>query len=57
MVVTTGARSSTENLAQESAIGVIKFRQAELADGETSITAANDLAAALEVSPHRIQRE
>ena len=37
-------RWSAEELAQESAIGVTTIRRAELADGETSMTAANDLA-------------
>jgi hypothetical protein len=37
-------RWSAENLAQESAIGVTTIRRAELSDGETSMTAANDLA-------------
>ena len=37
-------RWSAEDLAQESAIGVTTIRRAELADSETSMTAANDLA-------------
>ena len=37
-------RWSAEELAQESAIGVTTIRRAELSDGETSMTAANDLA-------------
>jgi ribosome-binding protein aMBF1 (putative translation factor) len=37
-------RWSAEDLAQESAIGVTTIRRAELADGATSMTAANDLA-------------
>jgi ribosome-binding protein aMBF1 (putative translation factor) len=37
-------RWRAEDLAQESAIGVTTIRRAELADGETSMTAANDLA-------------
>jgi hypothetical protein len=44
MDVMTGARSSAEKLAQESSIGVTTIRRAELADVETSMTAANDLA-------------
>jgi hypothetical protein len=42
MDVATGARWSAEDLAQESAVGVTTIRRAELADGETSMTAAND---------------
>jgi ribosome-binding protein aMBF1 (putative translation factor) len=37
-------RWSAEDLAQESVIGVTTIRRAELADSETSMTAANDLA-------------
>ena len=33
-----------EDLARESAVGVATIRRAELADGETSMTTANDLA-------------
>ena len=33
-----------QDLARESAVGVATIRRAELADGETSMTAANDLA-------------
>ena len=33
-----------EDLARKSSVGVATIRRAELADGETSITAANDLA-------------
>ncbi len=45
-------RWSAEDLAQESVIGVTTIRRAELADSETSMTAANDLAIrrALEVA-------
>jgi hypothetical protein len=52
MDVATGTRWSAEDLAQQSAIGVTTIRRAELADGETSMTAANDLAIrrALEVA-------
>jgi hypothetical protein len=44
MDVATGTCWSAEDLAQQSAIGVTTIRRAELADGETSMTAANDLA-------------
>lgn len=37
-------RWSAEELARETAIGVTTIRRAELTDGETSMTAANDLA-------------
>jgi len=37
-------RWSAEELARETAIGVTTIRRAELADGKTSMTAANDLA-------------
>ena len=37
-------RWSAEDLARESAIGVTTIRRAELADGKTSMTVANDLA-------------
>jgi hypothetical protein len=37
-------RWRAEDLAQESAVGVATIRRAELAEGETSMTAANDLA-------------
>ena len=37
-------RWSAEDLARESAVGVATIRRAEAADGETSMTAANDLA-------------
>jgi hypothetical protein len=40
----TGLCSNAEDFAQESAISVITIRRAELTDGETSMTAANDLA-------------
>jgi nucleoside-diphosphate-sugar epimerase len=36
-------RWSTEDLARESALGVNTIRRAELAEGATSLTAANDL--------------
>jgi hypothetical protein len=37
-------RWSADDLARESALGVNTIRRAELADAETSMTAANDLA-------------
>ena len=37
-------RWSAEDLARESALGVATIRRAELTEGETSMTAANDLA-------------
>jgi hypothetical protein len=37
-------RWSAERLAKESALGLSTIRRAELADRETSMTAANDLA-------------
>jgi hypothetical protein len=37
-------RRRAQDLARESAVGVATIRRAELADGETSMTAANDLA-------------
>jgi hypothetical protein len=37
-------RWSAEDLARYSALGVTTIRRAELTDGETSMTAANDLA-------------
>jgi transcriptional regulator with XRE-family HTH domain len=37
-------RWSAEDLARESALSVATVRRAELSDGETSMTAANDLA-------------
>ena len=37
-------RWSAEDLARESALSVATIRRAELADGETSMTVANDLA-------------
>jgi hypothetical protein len=37
-------RWSAEDLARETALSVATIRRAELADGETSMTAANDLA-------------
>ena len=37
-------RWSAEDLARESSIGVATIRRAELAEDETSMTAANDLA-------------
>jgi hypothetical protein len=37
-------RWSAEDLAEQSAIGVTTIRRAELTEGETSMTAANDLA-------------
>ncbi len=37
-------RWRAQDLAQESSVGVATIRRAELADGETSLTAANDLA-------------
>jgi hypothetical protein len=37
-------RWSAEDLARESALGITTIRRAELADGETSMTVANDLA-------------
>ena len=37
-------RWSAEELAQESVVGVTTIRRAEVTDGETSMTAANDLA-------------
>lgn len=37
-------RWRAEDLARESAVGVATIRRAELAEGETSMTAANDLA-------------
>ena len=37
-------RWSAEDLARESALGLATIRRAEGADGETSLTAANDLA-------------
>jgi len=36
-------RWRAEDLARESAVGVATIRRAELAEGETSMTAANDL--------------
>ena len=44
MDVATGTCWSAEDLAQQSAIGVTTICRAELADGETSMTAANDMA-------------
>jgi hypothetical protein len=44
MDVATDTRWSAEDLAQQSAIGVTTICRAELADGETSMTAANDMA-------------
>jgi len=43
-------RWRAQDLARESSVGVATIRRAELTDGETSMTAANDLAvrAALE---------
>jgi len=45
-------RWSAEDLAARSALSVATIRRAELSDGETSMTAANDLAVrrALEVA-------
>ena len=37
-------RWRAEDLAQQSAVGVATIRRAELAEGETSMTTANDLA-------------
>src|SRR5262249_13841522 len=37
-------RWRAEDLARQSAVGVATIRRAELADGTTSMTAANDLA-------------
>jgi hypothetical protein len=37
-------RWSADDLARESALGVNTIRRAELAEGETSMTVANDLA-------------
>jgi hypothetical protein len=37
-------RWTADDLARESALGVNTIRRAELADGATSLTAANDLA-------------
>ena len=37
-------RWTAKDLARESAVGVTTIRRAELADEETSMTAANDLA-------------
>ena len=37
-------RWSAEDLARETALSVATIRRAELTDGETSMTAANDLA-------------
>jgi hypothetical protein len=37
-------RWSAEDLAEQSAIGVTTIRRAELTEGETSLTTANDLA-------------
>jgi hypothetical protein len=37
-------RWTAKDLARESAVGVTTIRRAELADDETSMTAANDLA-------------
>jgi len=37
-------RWSAEDLAQRSSLSVATIRRAELADGETSMTVANDLA-------------
>jgi ribosome-binding protein aMBF1 (putative translation factor) len=37
-------RWSAEDLARECAVGVTTIRRAELTEGETSMTAANDLA-------------
>jgi hypothetical protein len=37
-------RWRAEDLARESSVGVATIRRAELTDGETSMTAANDLA-------------
>jgi transcriptional regulator with XRE-family HTH domain len=45
-------RWSAEDLARESAVGLTTIRRAELADSETSLTAANNFAlrAALEAA-------
>lgn len=45
-------RWSAEDLARESAVGVTTIRRAELTEGETSMTVANDLSVrrALEAS-------
>jgi hypothetical protein len=37
-------RWRAQDLARESSVGVATIRRAELTDGETSLTAANDLA-------------
>jgi hypothetical protein len=37
-------RWRAQDLARESAVGVATIRRAELVDGQTSMTAANDLA-------------
>jgi hypothetical protein len=37
-------RWRAQDLAQESSVGVATIRRADLTDGETSMTAANDLA-------------
>jgi hypothetical protein len=37
-------RWRAQDLAQESSVGVATIRRAELTEGETSLTAANDLA-------------
>jgi len=37
-------RWSAEDLAAQSAVGVTTIRRAELTEGQTSLTAANDLA-------------
>lgn len=37
-------RWSAEDLAEQAAIGVTTIRRAELAEGKTSLTTANDLA-------------
>ena len=37
-------RRRAQDLARESAVGVATIRRAELSDGETPMTAANDLA-------------
>ncbi|WP_312016010.1 transcriptional regulator [Bradyrhizobium sp. JYMT SZCCT0428] len=37
-------RWRAQDLARESSVGVATIRRAELTDGETSMTAANDLA-------------
>jgi hypothetical protein len=40
----TLVRWRAEDLARESAVGIATIRRAELAEGETSMTRANDLA-------------